>query len=91
MRKRNALVGEPFAAKTGAFMHSSFTVCQDELHAYKENAPDYSRIKMFYLAEHFVMLSIGQMITHHDLRFMQTDVAFCWYLQSASEKKYLHA
>lgn len=81
------LIAEPFPAKTGTFMHSSFAVCQDKLHAYKKKAPDYSRINMFYLAEHFVMLSIGQIITHHELRFMQTDVAFCWYLQSNLRKE----
>lgn len=63
-------------------MYSSFTVCQEELHAYKEKAHVYNLIKIFCLDEHFVIVSIGQIIIHHDLHFMLKDVAFWWYLQS---------
>lgn len=48
------LICESFAANRNmAFMYSSFTVCQEELHAYKEKAHGYNRIKIFYLDEHF--------------------------------------
>lgn len=86
----NELICEAFATNSNmAFMYSSCIVCQKDLHAYKEKAHLYNLIKIFCLDEHFVIVSMGQIIIHHNLHFMLKDVAFWCYVVNVA-KKYLY-